>query len=75
MIFEKVKYLNSTNHKFDYMIGEVGSLKLKEGYSAEFANLKVWLVTSIIESVDIEGDIITLKTLNSTYTFMNYLGE
>lgn len=66
---DKVMYIKSTNHKFDYMIGQSGTLRLKKNCSAGFNNLKVWLVTSDVQDIEFEDSSIIVKTLNSKYTF------
>lgn len=69
LTIDNVMYLKSTNHKFDYMIGQSGTLRLKKNCSAEFNNLKVWLVTSDVQNIEFEDSSIIVKTLNSEYTF------
>jgi hypothetical protein len=68
---KRVKFVNSSNTKYKYFEGTEGALFAKSGGSASFYpdSIPKYLVTSVIDVITISQKLITLKTLNSTYTF------
>jgi hypothetical protein len=69
-----VKLLNTTNPKFEYVIGLKGELVgCAEGRSPMFLYLQglreKYIQTSVVMSMSLSEQIVTFNTINSVYTF------
>jgi len=72
----EAQLINTTNDKFRYIIGEIGTLIMQKGNSADFYYGLLgakYLYTSVVEKITEKevGDSIhyELKTMNSVYEF------
>jgi hypothetical protein len=70
----RVKLLNTTNPKFEYVIGLKGELVgCAEGRSPMFLYLQglreKYIQTSVVMSMSLIGQEVTINTMNSVYTF------
>jgi len=68
--------LSTTNNSFLHYVGRKGTLDILTMMSGcfYFATGDRYLRSSVVVEETVEGDIITFKTLNSTYIF-KYLGD
>lgn len=69
-------FVDTSNEKFNYIKDCKGYLRVLVDLSAVFdymdpnyINRPKSLITSVVSSIEEEGDLIILKTMNSTYTF------
>lgn len=65
------QFLGKTGHLMDYTEWMLEQVKLKPqvGESAYFDMLQTYMYTSTIQDIEENGDLIIIKTNNSTYTF------